>query len=341
MKFRLILFFCLAGFTVSSAQHPDTHPIPDWLIEKWKTQTHQGGIWITDNSRYRSEQEPYDAYGIQWEYGLGKKHLKGRLYCIKSDKDVGTIWDFTEFWDPREGVVRIVQIGSNGMLGQGTMWKETDGSIKEQQQFVGPDGGSFVSGHHSWMEDGAHHTQSFNIIDDQWEKRRYYVWKQPSAEQPVTGITSDFDFLMGEWTVKARRLKQRLSASNEWLEYDASCKFWKQLDGRVVMDEFRSVENGKEQLSSTYRIYNPNTEEWTIYWASTAFPDLGLIPQVKGSFQDGVGTFYGEEEFRGEKVQLRFIWKQPTRGTAYWEQAYYDVKREAWETNWTMEFTKP
>mgnify|MGYP006166679175 CR=1 FL=1 len=30
----------------------------------------------------------------------------------------------------------------------------------------------------------------------------------------------DFDFVIGDWTVKHRRLKERLQGCNEWLEFD-------------------------------------------------------------------------------------------------------------------------
>ena len=166
---------------ISSPQHdqvrPAAHHIPNWLLDGWAARTQDTGTWITDNSAYKSDNETFDAYGLQWEYGLGKKHLKGRLYCIRDGQDIGSVWQFLEFWDPAAGEARIIQIGSDGMVGQGRIWRLDDGSIKEQQTFTSPDGGAFDSGHHSWMEDGKYHTQSFSIEDEQWGKQRYYIWE--------------------------------------------------------------------------------------------------------------------------------------------------------------------
>lgn len=156
---------------------PPSAPIPQWLLDDWAARTSGTGTWITDNSAYQSDSEPYEAYGLQWEYGLGKKSLKGLLYCIQDGKDIGSVWQFLEFWDPAAGEVRILQIGSDGTVGQGKAWRLDDGSSKSQQAFASPDGGTFESGHHSWMEDGANHTQSYNIVDGEWVKRRYYIWK--------------------------------------------------------------------------------------------------------------------------------------------------------------------
>lgn len=160
------------------------------------------------------------------------------------------------------------------------------------------------------------------------------------SAQETKSISSDFDFILGKWKVTNKILKQRLADNNEWIEFPASCEIWKILNGMVVIDEFYTERNGEKQIGSSYRIYNKNTKEWTIYWASTAYPDLGLIPQVKGKFNDGVGTFFGEEEFNGEKIKLRFIWKQISKDKLYWDQAYYDKRNNTWETNWIMEFTR-
>ena len=174
--FLLAILFC----TILQAQESDTLSIPQWLIDDWTIRTADEGVWITDNAEYKNNQEPYDGYGQEVEYGLGQKHLKIRLFCIKEGKDIGTVWQITEYWDPEAGEVRILQIGSDGTVGHGKVWKLEDGSSKEQGRFSSPDGSSFDSGHHVWMENGELHTRSFNIVNGEWQSRRYYIWK-PAA----------------------------------------------------------------------------------------------------------------------------------------------------------------
>jgi hypothetical protein len=127
------------------------------------------------------ENEPFEAYGLQWTYGNGNSHIKGRLYMIQDGKDVGDVWQFTEYWDPALGELRVMQIGNDGTLGQGKVWRNEEGIHLEQMTYVVPDGKSFISGHHMWMEDGAHHTQSFDIVNGIWEKQRFYKWHQKSG----------------------------------------------------------------------------------------------------------------------------------------------------------------
>ncbi len=160
---------------------------------------------------------------------------------------------------------------------------------------------------------------------------------QNLSSQP--SISHDFDFIIGEWEIIGKRRKQWLSNNNEWIETPATCRIWKHMNGMVVLDEFFMERNGETHIGSNYRIYNKNTKEWTIYWASTAFPDLGLLYQVKGKFENGAGKFYGEENHNGKKVKIRFYWKNEN-GMPHWEQAYFDEKNEEWETNWVMDFKR-
>ena len=149
----------------------------------------------------------------------------------------------------------------------------------------------------------------------------------------------DFNFLLGKWTVLNRRLKERLKSSNEWVEFQAEMETKPILNGLGLMDEMKSSYFGEEFIGLSFRMINPVSNKWTIYWADTANPEIGLKEQVVGEFKNGIGEFYGKEIYNDEEVKLRFIWKKPSEVTATWEQAYYDETRKEWETNWTMLFT--
>jgi hypothetical protein len=46
---------------------------------------------------------------------------------------------------------------------------------------------------------------------------------KPAAGAPnLTGL-HDFDFLVGQWQVRHRRLKERLADSHEWVEFEGTC----------------------------------------------------------------------------------------------------------------------
>ena len=150
----------------------------------------------------------------------------------------------------------------------------------------------------------------------------------------------NFDFLTGKWAVVNKRLKERLNNCSEWIESPAQMETKKILNGLGSMDELKSSFFEDEFVGLSIRLLNPKSNEWTIYWADTANPELLLKEQVTGKFKDGIGQFYGVETYNGKKVKLRFIWKKENLNSAQWEQAYYDEINNEWETNWIMIFTK-
>jgi len=150
----------------------------------------------------------------------------------------------------------------------------------------------------------------------------------------------DFDFLIGEWSVVNRRRRTWLANDEEWLEFPSTCRFWKTLEGMVVQDECRATRDGRTHAGGAYRIYDPGADRWTVYWASTAYPELGLVRQVAGRVRQGKGELFGEEEFEGRTVRLRFRWERLSDREVCWEQAYQDPASGEWETNWTMGFTR-
>ncbi|NQY94879.1 MAG: DUF1579 domain-containing protein, partial [Campylobacteraceae bacterium] len=58
-----------------------------------------------------------------------------------------------------------------------------------------------------------------------------------------------------------------------------------------------------------------------------------------GSFQDGQGLFFAEDELNGESIKVRFKWNTLNSKQPRWEQAFSNDRGMTWETNWTMDFS--
>ncbi len=90
-------------------------PAPDWVVASWEQRV---GTWIAENPS-KSGPNAVDAFGIDWRWGLGKKSLMGRLHAIRSGRDVGTLWDYHEYWHPGERQLIAAQYGNDGSYGVG------------------------------------------------------------------------------------------------------------------------------------------------------------------------------------------------------------------------------
>lgn len=147
---------------------------------------------------------------------------------------------------------------------------------------------------------------------------------------------ADFDFLEGSWQISNRRLKKPLTACDDWDEFlsNSVCKLV--FGGAANFEEISIPARGFSGL--TLRLFDPESKEWSLYWASSR--DGQLQPPVVGHFTDGVGTFFSREAYNDIDITVRFIWSQITDHSARWEQAFSSDDGTTWETNWIMEFTR-
>jgi hypothetical protein len=151
-----------------------------------------------------------------------------------------------------------------------------------------------------------------------------------------TGTIHDFDYFEGGWTTHQRRLKARGVGSNEWEEFPGNLCMRLYLDSMATVDEIYFPTKGTAGL--TVRMFDPNTHQWSIYWASSATGKLDPVPVV-GGFEGNHGEFYASDQEKGRPIKVRFTWNKLDHDHARWEQAFsYDNR--TWETNWTADFSR-
>jgi hypothetical protein len=148
-----------------------------------------------------------------------------------------------------------------------------------------------------------------------------------------------FDFYMGKWHVRHRRLNERLAGSDEWQEFEGTSEAWPILGGAGNIDD-----NVLELPAGAYRAisirsFDPQSNSWSIWWLDGRNPG-DLDPPVVGGFSNGIGTFLGDDTFNGEPILVRFIWSDITATSTRWEQAFSRDGGDTWEVNWVMESTR-
>jgi hypothetical protein len=146
----------------------------------------------------------------------------------------------------------------------------------------------------------------------------------------------DFDFLVGEWEVANRRLKQRHVGSTDWEEFPGRSTMRPVLGGLGNVDEIHFPTKGWS--GATLRFFNPEKRLWSIYWVNSR--DGLMQAPVHGAFRNGVGEFYGEDLDEGRAVRVRYLWSMITKTTARWEQAFSTDGDKTWETNWVMDMRR-
>ncbi len=149
----------------------------------------------------------------------------------------------------------------------------------------------------------------------------------------------DFDFIIGQWRVHHRRLKERLAGCTEWIEFEGTSETRKILGGLGNLeDNLLDLPEGAYRAAAL-RSFDPASGLWSIWWLDCRSPRQIDTPVV-GGFEDGRGVFEAEDHLNGKPIRIRFLWIPRGPDSARWEQAFSPDAGETWETNWTMDFTR-
>lgn len=149
----------------------------------------------------------------------------------------------------------------------------------------------------------------------------------------------DFDFIIGDWTVKHRKLKDILNDSDEWIEFHGTSSTIKTLGGFGNLEDVHLHLPESSCRAVALRSYNSASNTWSIWWLDGRFPDALDIPVV-GSFIESVGEFYADDVLNGVNIKVRFKWISLDPSKPRWEQAFSKDNGKTWQTNWTMEFSQ-
>lgn len=155
----------------------------------------------------------------------------------------------------------------------------------------------------------------------------------PTTHRGSAGGQDDFDWEIGTWRTSVQVLADPLSDSeDEWLQFDGTSAVRPLMDGRANVVELRISGTAGQIAGLNLRLYEPTAQRWSSTFANLR--DGMLTPSVYGTFTDGVGTFYGDDQLNGRPIKVRFIVERQGPDRARFEQAFSDDDGATWETNW-------
>ena len=149
----------------------------------------------------------------------------------------------------------------------------------------------------------------------------------------------DFDFELGTWKIHLKRLEHRLTGSTTWVEFDGTSVTRKVWGGRADLEEFETDSPvGGHIEGLTLRLYDPQTHQWSLYWATSKSGTIGT-PTI-GEFKNGRGEFFDQETLNGRAIFVRFVISDITPNSAHFEQSFSDDGGKTWEVNWITDQTR-
>jgi hypothetical protein len=158
---------------------------------------------------------------------------------------------------------------------------------------------------------------------------------------PLHDGQHDFDFELGTWKIHLKRLLHPLTGSMTWVEFDGTSVTRKVWGGRADLEEFETDSPAGGHIEGlTLRLYDPQTHQWNLYWATSKSGTMG--PPTIGEFKDGRGEFYDTEPSgpNGRAILVRFIWSKTNTNSPHFEQSFSDDGGKTWEVNWITDQTR-
>ena len=88
------------------------------------------------------------------------------------------------------------------------------------------------------------------------------------------GGARDFDFLIGRWSVRHRKLRERLRGSDEWFEFPGTLHVVPILGGLGNVDDNELFDPDGEYVATSLRVFRPADGKWSVYWIDGRSPGI-------------------------------------------------------------------
>jgi hypothetical protein len=149
----------------------------------------------------------------------------------------------------------------------------------------------------------------------------------------------DFDFEIGRWRTRLKRLARPLSGSSTWVEYSGTSVVTKVWEGRANLVELEVDGPSGHIEGLSLRLYNPGARQWSLNFSNSRQGTL-TTPTI-GEFKDGRGEFYGQDTLGdGRVILVRFVITCDSVDRCHFEQAFSDDGGKNWEANWIADDTR-
>lgn len=161
---------------------------------------------------------------------------------------------------------------------------------------------------------------------------------EPTFKPQEQDGRADFDFFIGSWKLRNRRLQEWLKGSTSWDEFGGASVVRKVLGGLGHIEEVTMELASGAIHELVVRLFDPQTQQWRIYEADGG---SGFDPQpVIAAGKDGRVVGYAYTPWEGVYILRRVIWSDITAASFHWEQAFSADGGTTWETNWIADFAR-
>jgi hypothetical protein len=149
---------------------------------------------------------------------------------------------------------------------------------------------------------------------------------------------NDFDFNLGVWHTRIRRVVDPFAASPSSVELNGTVTVRKIWDGRAQLEEIEADGPKGHWEGMTMFLYNPKAHQWSQSFISSGEGVLNT-PTI-GSFKDGKGELFSQDTFDGKSILVRGVWSGITPDSHRYEESYSADGGKTWVTAFVGDLTR-
>jgi hypothetical protein len=158
---------------------------------------------------------------------------------------------------------------------------------------------------------------------------------QAAVLAPLHDGLHDFDFAVGTFHTHIRRAPDPFAAPAKWFTYDGIKTTRPILDGNGHVETIEA--DGPSHLSVlNLFFYDEATRQWHLYFPQGS--DMG-VPAI-GEFENGVGTFMGQDTYKGRTMLVRQQWMPKGPDSYHFEQSFSSDFGKTWVSNFMADLTR-
>jgi hypothetical protein len=161
---------------------------------------------------------------------------------------------------------------------------------------------------------------------------------EPGIPPPARDGARDFDFDVGVWHTRIRRILDPLAGGRHSIELHGIVTVRKLWGGRASLEEIEvDGPNGHWEGMNLF-LYNPEARQWRQFYSNSKAGTIGA-PFV-GGFENGRGELISPDTVDGRAILVRAIWSNIQTNSHDYSEYYSDDGGVTWKLSFTAHLTR-
>jgi hypothetical protein len=159
----------------------------------------------------------------------------------------------------------------------------------------------------------------------------------PTPAPAVHDGQHDFDFNIGVWHTRIKRILDPFAGSSESVELNGIVTVRKVWDGKAELEEIEADGPKGHWEGLTLFLYNPSAHQWSQSFANSK---VGILSSNIGEYKDGRVVLIGQDTVNDKTILVRAMWSDIRPDSHQYEESYSNDGGTTWVRSFIANLTR-